>query len=353
MPTTRARRAATVLMSLFVALGLLVVLDADPSSGDPGDPLEAPYVDNQTHALEGDAEAWFKFDYGADDTLRTMVLATLVDGAGSDLSLEIWAPELVHRWRDIEPANLGIVAELDCQTGKVMIGGACRSRDVTWTGAFESPGTYYVRVINRVPSPRDFRLMVLGPGVSLGPPSATGADSTAAQTPTPLFVDDPNQGVDIDGQPHLIPAMSARWYKFNYGAPGSSARPVVHLRLVNGVVTGLRFEVWAPDNINNWWEKKPVGRGTQEVTIICACPLPTATLVPSPTGQPTATATPTSTPEPTETPEPEVTATVRRECTHTPANDLTWSGAFGGPGTFYVRVVNENRFPVEYVLLLK
>ncbi len=331
MLTTRARRMAIVLMSLLAALGSFVVLSASPP---PSDPFQAPYVDNQPHALAANVDAWFKFDYGANNTLRTMVLVTLVNAADSGLRFEVWSPDLIRRWAEIEPLNIGAVAELDCETGQMLIGGPCLSKDVAWTGAFQSAGTYFVRVINDASSSRAFRLMVLGPGVVTGAPAAaraSGVGSTPLATATPSVVDDPNRGTDIDGQPKLLQAKSTAWHKFSYGITNSNARPLARLRLVNGVSTGVGFEVWSPQNIGEWWQSKPIGRGTPEVVVNCGGPSSAAAA-----GE----GTPTPTPEPMS---PE----------HCASNDLTWSGAFGGPGLFYVRVVNENSWPVEYVLLLQ
>ncbi len=102
------------------------------------------------------------------------------------------------------------------------------------------------------------------------------------------------------------------------------------LRLVNGVQTGVRFEVWGGD-LKNWWLQNPVGRGTQEILVNCFPPLePSPTPVddePSPTEEP-----PTG---------------------HCPTNDLTWQGAFGAPGTYYVRVVNDDIVTVDYLLLMQ
>ncbi len=158
--------------------------------------------------------------------------------------------------------------------------------------------------------------------------------STPTVTPVPaaipVFADDPFQAIPIDGVPHTIPGNSATWYKFDYGG-NAAGRPIVNLRLPNGVVTGVGFEVWDSDKIRDFWEQKPVGRGTQEVITGChPAPEPTAEVEGD-------EATPTPEPAPGD---------------HCPTNDLTWKGAFGGAGTFYVRVVNPNSGPADYVLLM-
>jgi hypothetical protein len=139
---------------------------------------------------------------------------------------------------------------------------------------------------------------------------------TPAATPLPTVnLDDPTRGGTIDGQPHTLPPHSAIWYRFGYGIDHQTGkRPVFTLRLVNGKDSGVEFQVYAPENINKWWENHPTGRGTVQM-IDCE------------TGDPSETG----------------------ECQ---SPDLVWQGGFGADGTYYVRVVNNNDVPSTYVLTL-
>lgn len=149
------------------------------------------------------------------------------------------------------------------------------------------------------------------------PPTVRVIPSPAPTTAQPLVsVDDPGQARTIDGQQHILPAHSATWYRFGYGAdPNTGKRPVMTITLVNGKDSGVRFEVYAPENLNAWWNNQPTGRGTVQM-VDCT------------TGEPSETG----------------------ECK---SPDLVWKGAFGAGGTYYVRVVNDNNSQSFYVLTIQ
>jgi len=134
--------------------------------------------------------------------------------------------------------------------------------------------------------------------------------------PPLVVVDDPAQARAIDGQQHILPAHSATWYRFGYGAdPNTGKRPVMIITLVKGKDSGVRFEVYAPENLNAWWNNQPTGRGTVQM-VDCV------------TGEPSESG----------------------EC---PLPDLVWKGAFGAGGTYYVRVVNDNNSQSVYVVTIQ
>ncbi len=351
----RLRRSVAMLtLAAFSGLSLFMILGLSPSRNDP---FHAPYIDNQMHSIAANSDTWFRFDYGLVSPPRTVVTLAIVNGAQSGLGFEVWAPEIISQWWQEKPTGQGMVLAVDCTTGTLLGGGGCQSKDLMWIGAFGGAGTYYVRVINRTSSPSQFLLTIQGTSVSPAPtptpssartlvfrPTTTRAVGrvvpTPSRTPTmmalPTPYDDPYHAAPLDGQLHALPGNSATWYKFDYGIAGNfQYRPRVGLRLVGAAGTGVGFEIWSPETLPEWWLRHPVGRGSLEVTFNCAFQGgPTET--PFPSDQSTPTSTPTSTPAPTGTPAPEAI------CTHTPTNNLTWFGAFGGPGTYYVRVVNDS-----------
>jgi hypothetical protein len=149
-----------------------------------------------------------------------------------------------------------------------------------------------------------------------------------APSPTPVPslvdpVDDPNRAVPLDNLPHIIPARAATWFTFYYNATDLDSKPQYVLRLLNGVATLVRFEVWSKERMQSpWWENKPVGRGTQENLVACAPP-DNNSLTPVPFNMP-----------------------------HFATNDLTWAGSFVQYDDYYVRVVNDNDTPKEFQMLL-
>jgi hypothetical protein len=103
----------------------------------------------------------------------------------------------------------------------------------------------------------------------------------------------------IDNQAHPIPAGGSLWFSFNYTvSPDTAVRPVTTLTLVNGNASGVTFDVWTPlaamDTANN----APIGRAS--------------------------------------------TFNVDSDAGMVQSSDLNWVGAFGGSGTYLVRVMNTN-----------
>jgi hypothetical protein len=121
---------------------------------------------------------------------------------------------------------------------------------------------------------------------------------------------DPLLASYLDNKAHEISPDSFAWYRFDY----SGTDPAT-IRLVNGNRSGVEFEVWGPENLNNWWEKKPVGMGTAQ-TVNCDTGIVTGS----------------------------------GSCQ---SNDLFWSGAFGAPGAYYVRVINRNTSPMMPLIIIE
>lgn len=168
-----------------------------------------------------------------------------------------------------------------------------------------------------------------GPGGTETP----GATQTPVQAP-PLAagsstnVDSPLQATLFGAQTQNIGANSAQWYRFDYDTNGNALpRPTVTIRMLNGAMNGLQFEVWSTERmLNNWWDNDPVGRGSQETVQNCN----------NIAGQPqVANAT-----------------TLENNTTKCTTNDLTWTGGFGAPGTYYVRVHNPTNNSVAPQLII-
>jgi hypothetical protein len=173
-------------------------------------------------------------------------------------------------------------------------------------------------VVNSNNDPVNATVLIQGDGISLIPQAVTSpsvpaqAPSVGAKNPN---TDDPALAAPINGTAAMIPANSAMWFKFDYSPTDSNAHPVVTITMVNGAQSGLRFEVYTPGELNQWWDNTPIGRGT-------------TTSVSCDTGE----------------------VAGNGGCT---SNDLTWSGSFTDGGTYYVRVVNTNDSPASAVLAIR
>jgi hypothetical protein len=135
---------------------------------------------------------------------------------------------------------------------------------------------------------------VVEPIVFTGPIAATSVKTQ----------DDPTRAVVLDGKQQTIPAQSAGWYRFDY-----SPSDIKTVRLLYGNKSGLRFEVYSPEILNNWWENDPIGVGLPQM-VVCS------------TGW----------------------------CK---GDDLTWTGAFGMQGTYFIRVINSSAFDMPALLTIE
>jgi hypothetical protein len=314
MKTIRFASAIALALALLIGASALTAGAAGPVGTSPNN---APYIDNQPHAIDGYGSLWLRFDYAITDTGdRPVSTITLVNGDKDNVGFEVWTPDGVNDMADNKPIGRGTPYNVDCDTGELSGQGACRSNDLVWSGAFGESGTYYVKIINNNASPESAQLLIQGNDVSLGlqaPPTVTpnavsspsaapttnptvASSPTAAPTtdatvapsptteptaiptgvpspttpptavpitqpaPTPAILtnlDDPNKAMLIDDTPHILAAKSAVWYRFDYGISDTGDHPVRTIILVNGNNSGVRFEVWAPNNLDDWWDKQP------------------------------------------------------------------------------------------------
>jgi hypothetical protein len=328
---------------LFALVGLclgVVTLSAQgpTSAGQSG----IPYVDNLVHAIPANSSQLYGFDYSLDylNNARPVTTIKLLGAYNSGVNFEVWTASGVADIANGKPIGRGSSVPLDCDSGLPRGSGQCMSPDLNWSGAFGTSGPYYIKVVNANSSLSQFQLSIEGTGVSLATPTTTGVGTltsvptaasgpvapsaapttsgTVASTVTPttaavVNADDPNRAVTIDGQPHSLAAQSAIWYRFDYvNNHMTGKRPRITITLVNGLGSGVDFQVYAPENISGWWNNHPTGRGTMEM-IDCA------------TGEPSESG----------------------ECQ---SPDLIWQGNFGADGTYWVRIVNNNSNQVDYTL---
>jgi hypothetical protein len=297
-------------LALLGIAGALPAAAAGPTNTFPGG---AFYIDNQSHMIPANAGLWYRFDY---TTRHTAVLVTLVNGNNSGLEFEVYTPAQISNWWETHPIGRGTPPPLSCDTMKPRLYGECQGRDLRWLGDFNALGTYYVRVVNTTGSDLNMWLTIQGTGVSLGGlaqavPSPTAPLPTAVPSATPLPpVSEPATNVDpdhanpLDNRVHAIAAQSSRWYRFNYAGDRSQ----ITITLLYAAYSGLAFNVYTPAQISDWWEAKPIGRGTVEI-------LDCETMEPAPYG-------------------------------HCQSNYLSWAGKFNAPGTYYVKLINYNATPM-------
>lgn len=304
MKTLRVLGAIVMALVFLFGLGSASVQAVDDSN-----PLGAPYIDNQEHPIGPHEVQWYRFDYNAGDPGKEPVTdLNLLYGNKSGVRFEVWTRDRLTNLSDNDPIGRGTAYGVNCDTGRP--GGSCLSADFTWAGAFGTSGDYYVRVINDNPYATTARLMIQGSGVSILAPGEGTRPLAAAPPLAAATTDDPGQAMTApDGR--FTSASGATWHRFDYTANYTNPK-MVDIRLVNGNVQGVGFEVWAPENLNRWWDNDPIGRGTA-ARIKCDSGVLDAS----------------------------------GGCS---SNDLTWRGAFGASGTYYVRVINPTDSDLQLVI---
>ena len=136
---------------------------------------------------------------------------------------------------------------------------------------------------------------------------ALAALSLTVASAHPAGDSEPFDAPYLDTQPHTIPPYSTEWYRFEFVVDGPGFlcrflpcpdRAVYHanavIRIDDVARAGLAFEVYSPEQIRNWRDTDPVGRGNEE------------------------------------------------------DNALVWSGESGSNGIWYVRLVNDKGYAIDY-----
>ncbi len=310
--------------------------------------------------------------------LRPVTSIKLRGGYQSGVQIEIWTAEAVADMAHNKPIGRGTAIPLDCDTRQPTGRGQCVSPDLNWAGSFGGSGAYYINVVNSNNFSSTYQISIEGDGVSLGPatptPTASPSTATALAVPTTpsaptslpitppsvappatavlatitltsvntpsapasptvertavpvaaaiptatptVNLDDPNRATTIRGAAGgTLAPKAVVWYRFDYANNHQTGRrPWVTITLVNGNGSGVAFAVYAPENIGEWWNNPPTGRGTVE-------------LIDCQTGQPSESG----------------------ECQ---SPHLLWHGNFGLDGSYWIRVVNNNSFTADYILTL-
>ncbi len=310
---------------VLTALGLLFALTALTAAAQGvsnTSPTTAAVIDGQTHQIAANSSLWYRFDYAGD---RSHITVTLPNGNGSGLAFNVFTPAQIGDWWDTKPIGRGTAYQINCETGEPQPNGQCQSNDLTWDGQFNAPGTYYVEVVNTTGSPLNFQLTIQGTGVTLAPipaatqPATASAPTAAPPTPAPTATAAPATATNTDPGHALalpaglinLPANGSLWYQFSY----SGDRSQIVITLPGGNASGVRFNVWTPQQVGDWWEQNPIGRGTAQA-INC------------------------------DTGKPQTNGACQ-------SNDLDWSGNFNAAGTYYVQVINTNTTPVTAQLLVQ
>jgi len=232
------RAGLIMVLVVLLSLGVLGTVVAGPPEGTP---IEATYVDNQVHTISPHNVVWYRFDYLGDQSQITIKIPNVSD---SGPTFELYTPAQLNIWWKADPIGMS----------------GDEGVDHLWNGNFPTQGTYYVKVMNEYPYALPYQLIVEGKGVSLGTKIVQPPVTTPPKAVTPLANVDPNQAILLDKTTHVVPANTALWYRIAYAGVDT---PIL-VKLPNGAKSGLKFEVYANEQIAMWWKTDPAGMGTPD-----------------------------------------------------------------------------------------
>lgn len=259
---------AVMIASLLTVPG--IALAADGGTG-PGDAFTTYDV---WQTLDPGQSQWYKFMYdGEGDQVSVKMDAKPSNGA----SFGVLTPEQARIWEET-----GELETCGCGGTDEFV-----NADLSWSGSFNTPGTYYVLVksAGSRSTPTSYMLSVSGDGVSV--PTATAAlPATAAAAPavthTPAAAPAPVSAHDW----MAMDATASHWESFYYDGKGSQ----IHAYLDAEPSQAVNFSIWTPEQARLFGlgeDVEPVGRGSENKFA---------------------------------------------------QGDKSWSGSFTSPGTYYVRI---------------
>ncbi len=183
------RLSRTTLMVFAAMFGVSLIVSSvwagAPTGGSPNDPLMVP---TGWQTIQPNTSIWFYFDYASEVTgarnrpgARTTVSVGVDTNGVEGLQLAIYTSVQATEWlRDqtIAPVGRGTPYR---NTGS---GGI--TRDLYWSGAFNTSGRYYAVLTNNYLVAIPFLLTVTGDTVTLYPTPTPTATPTLLITPTPV-----------------------------------------------------------------------------------------------------------------------------------------------------------------------
>ena len=259
---------------VVVAMASLLIMPGLAAAAGGTGPSDAYAPDGTWHQIDRGQSQWYSFTYDGKDE---QILIKMNAKPSDGAMFMVMTPEQARLWE-----KTGEEKSCGCSSEDKYVGA-----DRSWSGKFNIPGTYYIVVKHsgNHATPTDYSLTVSGKGVlvpvaakSEAPAvvAATAPAAAAAETETMSPFED---WMAMDGG-------TSHWETFHYDKKDSQVELVMDAEPNNAVT----FSVWTPEQVRLYGlglDIKPVGSGT-----------------------------------------------VNEKA----PGDVSWSGSFTSPGTYYVRV---------------
>jgi len=285
--------------TLWGLIGVLVSLLLVPGAvlSDTGGESLTP--DGQWRMLDGAERHWYAFEYDGD---RGQITIRMDLEPSEGANFKLLTPAGFRTWMDDgEIESIGSGAP-----------NAWIPADLVWSGSFNERGTYRV-IVQRTgvkPGPAYYALSVEGDGVwfptpveaASAPEAVPAVSAEAAQAS--LALEEPAGGtgpadaLNPTGDWISLNVGQAIWFAFHYEGRGSAIQIYMDASPSSGAV----FSIWTPEQIRFWArgdEVSPVGRGAEDEFA---------------------------------------------------PGDLSWSGSFANPDTYYVKVEHAGSVPSSFAL---
>jgi hypothetical protein len=282
----------------LMSLSIVSVAFADSTAVVPGSNAEtALNITGDWATIQPGASVWYGFNYAGDASQIQLILN---EQGMTGLAFDVLTPERLAQYEAgnaIDPIGSGS-QNVDVPGG-----------DLFWTGNFDLPADYYVRVDNNTMSAMSYSLGVNGSGVAMLPgtvPVAASAPATtmsasAAPAAPALPGSNAETALPINGAWTTLQPGASLWFGFNYAGDASQ----IQLILNEQGLSGLAFGVWTPDRVAQYEAGAavdPIGRGSPNADVSGA--------------------------------------------------DLFWTGNFDIPAVYFVRVDNNGTSPIAFSLTM-
>jgi hypothetical protein len=237
-------------------------------------PSDAYAPDGSWHQIDRGQSQWYAFNYDGQDE---QILITMNAKPSDGAMFMVVTPEEAALWQKThEEESCG------CSSKDEFVGA-----DQSWAGSFNIPGTYYIvaKHTGNHDTPTFYALNVRGEGVSV-PKAAESVAPASAAAPAPAAAAVAAEAMSPFDDWMAMPGGTSHWETFKYDKSDTQVDLVMDAEPNNAVT----FSVWTPEQVRLYGlglDVEPVGRGTMNDKA---------------------------------------------------PGDVSWSGSFTSPGTYYVRV---------------
>ncbi len=261
-------------LTVVFAMASLLIMPGLAAAAGGAGPSTAMPPDGTWHQIDRGQSQWYSFKYDGKDE---QILVKMNAKPSDGAMFMVVTPEQARLWE-----KTGEEKSCGCSSEDKYVGA-----DRSWSGKFNMPGTYYIVVKHSGihETPTDYSLSVSGKGVTVPQAAAPGAPVAAASTKAA------ETAVSAEAMSPFEDWMAmeggtSHWETFTYDKSNSRVELVMDAEPNNAVT----FSVWTPDQVRRYSlgeNVEPIGRGTKNEKA---------------------------------------------------PGDVSWSGSFTSPGTYYVRV---------------